>query len=285
MNTDSNEEQPVFAHTSFAWLGVGLVLLSYLIGSVALSVFVDIKPDDPRMAVFQGASQLLFMFVPTLLVMRLSPLGYNGLLRLRDTNIRARHWMLVVVGLILVQAFSTGWDVVQSAILPEWLSKMLSGFNESRDSMMRSILGSGDVFSIVIATIAVVIVPACSEELLFRGLMQRSLEQSLGIRAAIIHTSMFFALAHFAPLDFIPLLFISALLSFLASSSRSLLPGIVLHLANNSVALTASYVPSLRDVDTSTFVNLWQAVALVVVSMVVIGLVVRFVRRADMRSV
>ena len=101
---------------------------------------------------------------------------------------------------------------------------------------------------------------------------------------AIIHTSMFFALAHFSPQSLIPLVFISLLLSFLAYSSRSLLPGIVLHFSNNLISVIAYRVSWLHEMDTTQVIPVPVAAALVVGSCGIVFFLLRRLRAADARE-
>jgi membrane protease YdiL (CAAX protease family) len=82
----------------------------------------------------------------------------------------------------------------------------------------------------------VVIAAAIAEELLFRGLLQSSLENRYGRWPGILLTSLLFALLH-DPWRFIPILFIGGLFGFLVSRGHSIYYGMVAHAITNSTSV------------------------------------------------
>lgn len=83
--------------------------------------------------------------------------------------------------------------------------------------------------------LAFIVIPALTEELLFRGLVQRSLRDRFGPRVAIGITALLFGAFH---LDAQALFFASTmgvLLGVLAERSGSTLPGIALHAGFNAL--------------------------------------------------
>lgn len=86
--------------------------------------------------------------------------------------------------------------------------------------------------ALFLCLIATCVVPAIGEELLFRGLIQ-SLFRGWGDWFAILVTSLFFSLLH-RDLSQVPSIFaMSVFLGYLAVRFDSLIPSMVLHLANN----------------------------------------------------
>jgi membrane protease YdiL (CAAX protease family) len=75
------------------------------------------------------------------------------------------------------------------------------------------------------------------EEFVFRGLMQRPLERRWGPRAAISVTAAVFALFHFLPWIFPVHLLLGLAFGFAVYATRSIWAGVILHAANNAVAL------------------------------------------------
>jgi membrane protease YdiL (CAAX protease family) len=77
--------------------------------------------------------------------------------------------------------------------------------------------------------------PGVFEELAFRGLLQGRLTALLGRNQAILATGAAFALAHGVTMAFPIHLSIGVYLCWLRARSGSLLPGMLLHAAYNSV--------------------------------------------------
>lgn len=281
MNQEDGYEQPQFPHTTFAWLGVLSVWFLFLVCSASLAQFLGVAEDDPQMAIFQATAQLAFMLVPTLALMSRSPLGYRQLLGLSSTRVHKRYWFAAAASFVLVQLFASGWMRLQELVLPSFVIQLFEQLEAAQEKMLDAIMGQSDLISILLSVAAVAVVPAFSEELLFRGLMQVSLEKGRGITVAIIHTSMFFALAHFSPQHLVPLLFISLILSILAQRSGSLLPGIALHMANNLLSIAIYRIPGWREADEATKPSIALAVLFVIGTSAIVFLSSRRLRAAD----
>lgn len=82
------------------------------------------------------------------------------------------------------------------------------------------------------------------EELFFRGGVQAALGE-WGTAPAVGISSLLFTMAHGGLRDLLPVLLLSLLLGWAAAASRSLLPSILMHAANNSLAYLAALAPEL----------------------------------------
>lgn len=148
------------------------------------------------------------------------------------------------------------------------------------------------------------------EEVLFRGVIQRSFER-LGAVRSILITSFLFGLMH---IDFQKLLgtfMLGALIGFIVYRTNSLFSGMFAHFTNNSIAVILSYfafklekdiLPQLEkmngqyspDIDASNFTNLPMASKIIAVAMVcfiglfcisvLIGLIVAFLRVTSQKA-
>ena len=87
--------------------------------------------------------------------------------------------------------------------------------------------------------ISLVIIPAVCEEFLFRGVLLAEYN-GLGEANAVVMSSICFAMLHFSVQNFPAYLFAGLLIGILTAVSRSLIPGIVLHLVSNALNLFVS---------------------------------------------
>jgi hypothetical protein len=79
------------------------------------------------------------------------------------------------------------------------------------------------------------------EELLFRGLIQRSFEKSLsGLRSAVLAGTIF-GLYHFNPFAVVPLVGLGCYFGFLRYRSQSIIIAMTAHFLNNALAAIAVY--------------------------------------------
>jgi len=75
------------------------------------------------------------------------------------------------------------------------------------------------------------------EELLFRGFIQTSFENSFDITKAIMLTSLTFAIIHLNPWWTIQLLFFSIFLGVIAWKSNNIIPSMIAHFINNALGI------------------------------------------------
>lgn len=81
------------------------------------------------------------------------------------------------------------------------------------------------------------------EEIIFRGFILKSM-QKYGNLTAIIVTSILFSMFHLNLVQFVPPILIGFVLAFITIRSKSIVPGIIAHMFNNTVAFAMSFIPS-----------------------------------------
>lgn len=101
---------------------------------------------------------------------------------------------------------------------------------------------------VAVALIAIAVLPAFAEELVFRGVLARSLARR-STAAGIIGSALAFSLYHLMPMQVVATFPLGLALATLAVRSDSVGPGIVAHFLNNAVviALSRNALPALAD--------------------------------------
>lgn len=93
------------------------------------------------------------------------------------------------------------------------------------------------------AMIALVLLPAVAEELLFRGLVIRSYEK-WGTKSAIVISAVFFSILHLDIMNVVATLLMGLLLAYVVVKTDSVLSGMLLHFANNLTAAVVMLIMS-----------------------------------------
>lgn len=117
------------------------------------------------------------------------------------------------------------------------LQSLWLGSSEDVATRMEDALGETFGRGLVVAVLVIAVVPAVAEELLFRGLLLRSLRGSFGAAAAVAVSAAAFGAFHLSPHRFLPQAVLGALLGVLALRSGSLWPAVVAHAAHNGLAV------------------------------------------------
>jgi hypothetical protein len=105
-----------------------------------------------------------------------------------------------------------------------------------------NLLSASNIFELSLVVVVVAVVPAISEETMFRGFIQRSFELKYKKYAGLIITAVFFSLYHFNPYGFIPLFVLGAFFGFSAFKSKTLLIPMFLHFLNNFSAVSLYHI-------------------------------------------
>lgn len=82
----------------------------------------------------------------------------------------------------------------------------------------------------------IALTPGICEEVLFRGIAFRPIEKSLGPKKAILITAIFFAIMHMDAVRLLPTFLLGLLFGYIVYKSGSIIPAMILHVLNNSIA-------------------------------------------------
>ncbi len=182
--------------------------------------------------------QIIAFFAPTLLYYQLKhrKLSTNILI----SPMRISHGVFILFASLM---FFTG-----QILLKYFLNTY---FNITTDSVSNVVIGD-DVPKIQ-PILAFCVVPAICEEFFFRGVIL-SEYRIHGLFKAIVISSLFFAFSHFSFSGFFVYLFAGLVLSLLTAVSRSIVPAMILHFANNMLDLYAgNFLNQLSTLDENMY--------------------------------
>ncbi|MFN3427396.1 MAG: type II CAAX prenyl endopeptidase Rce1 family protein [Candidatus Thermochlorobacter sp.] len=240
-------EQERFSPPIVALSALFALFFLYQIGGAILTIlFTGARSSDitewnsSAMRLSQSLAQLLFLALPTLLLVSLhtgrSPLSAINLdfLGLR----RPPSLMASVSGslaIIVMTPFLSYVGDVQLVIMNDvfgWrevISQMQAQYKTLLEKL--TVVHSPAEFVGVVLTVA--FVPALCEECLFRGYVQHNFLRAMPTARAIVLTGIIFGLYHINPVQIVPLMILGVYLSYLRASSGTLLLPMLAHFANN----------------------------------------------------
>lgn len=135
------------------------------------------------------------------------------------------RWV-VAATLIGVSAWYVNMVIVSLLNVPEGPEKLLKGLLEET--------------GLVPTIAAIALLPAIAEEILFRGVLARSLATHWKPAVAIALSSAVFGIYHVLPPQVVATFLLGCLLALLTLRSRSILPSMIAHLLNNTIAIVIS---------------------------------------------
>jgi uncharacterized protein len=228
----------------FAFVCLLIVFVLYqLVGGFITLLVVGSKvtPENVMMhRIFTMAGQILFILLPTIVFARLLDRRFSGVFPWRMPNIGES--VFAVLSLMFLQEVLQIYLFFQDRIpLPEKLKDIVEPAKQLVEEMFRTLVSAHSVPELLLVVLVVSITPAIVEELLFRGLVQSSLERRTSPTRAAIWTGVIFGLFHFNPFALVPLVVLGCFFGILRMRSKSIVIAMTLHFINNGLAVVVSY--------------------------------------------
>jgi uncharacterized protein len=160
------------------------------------------------------------------------------------------------------------------------VKSFFDSLNEMVEKTYSNLLTASNILELTLVVVVVAVVPAVSEETMFRGFIQRSFELKYKKYAGLIITAIFFSLYHFNPYGFIPLFILGSFFGFAAYKSETLLIPVFLHFLNNFTAVSLYHIigddeliksdPSANSDELSSYVMMFFALLLLFVGLILV---------------
>lgn len=194
----------------------------------------------------QVINSILVFIIPAYIIAYIStpdPLNY---LKLRAKHNFSNYFMvgIIAVSSIAVINVLAKWN--SNLNLPDSmdsLENVIQKMEESAGNMQERMLNVNTIFGLLINIFVIAIIPAVSEEFLFRGVIQRLLRDWIkNIHVAIIITGIIFSVVHFQFYGFVPRMFLGILFGYLLYWTNNLWVPIAAHFLNNAIAVISYYI-------------------------------------------
>ena len=189
----------------------------------------------------------------------------------RQIGFRAPHPLHVLLVLLLVPGFMIASDLIQTVFL--WLTGM------KPPSALKAVNGVFGRFPWPLTVLAVALGPGVVEELWCRGFVGRGLLARYGAAAGVLLTAGLFAAMHLDPSQLVVITCMGAYLHFVYLATRSIWAPVLLHAANNAVAILIALV--FKPGDGQGNVEVPVIVYVVTLALVLFGSVALWTSRAE----
>lgn len=211
---------------------------------------------------------------------------------------RAPSWMslFVVVLFFIVSLPAMNWLVAfnESMTLPSWMSGIEDLMRKAEDEaadLTKTLLDINSIGQLLVTLFVVGLMAGLSEEILFRGAMLRTMQDSrLGTHAVVWIVAIVFSAIHLQFYGFLPRMIIGVWLGYLLVWTRSLWVPIIAHTLNNSTVVVSSYLENKGLVSEGFGDNMglpadggipWLAIASFIVSIAIAVWAHRYYKRKN----
>jgi len=213
-----------------------IIMIFYLLFSSSLEEFLNIS-TNPYFLIVTSFAELILILLPFIIVKKYlrNPSTKNRFALLGFTTKGVTIWKEIIIG-ILFSIFGIFLVFVVSAFM-EILLELIYGVEIVRNI---SSAGSGidvyflssDLLSLVLLMITMILIVGTTEEILFRGFMQKGLVRRLGVKWGIFITAIIFTFIHLITIFLVYPIFsitfvVAFFISFVPYIAISLLLGIL----------------------------------------------------------
>ena len=161
-----------------------------------------------------------------------------------------------------------------------WLEKLFVDMESRAEELTLRMLEVNNIYGLMINIGLIAVVPAIGEELFFRGIIQKLLQEKWKIHVAVWVAAIIFSTFHFQFFGFIPRMLIGALLGYMFVWTQNLWVPIIAHFINNAIAVVFYYFKGqntvLLDVDN---IGKSDTLYMGLISIVVVAILIYLFRR------
>jgi membrane protease YdiL (CAAX protease family) len=203
----------------------------------------------------QGLSQIFFLALPTFMLVSL----HTGKWLFSTANFEflalyqrppATALFSASLAIVAMSPFLSYVGDVQLVIMNDVLGwrESIGQMYKQYKALLEGLTAVHSATEFVLVVVIVALVPAVCEECLFRGYVQKNFSRAMSATRAAVLTGVIFGLYHINPVQLIPLVILGIYLSYLRSSSGTLILPMIAHFVNNFFSVLGLMAVRHKDV-------------------------------------
>lgn len=223
-----------------------LLLMCIVFVGLVIASIISILVLKQSMLVMLVAQDLIAFIAPAIVGMAVlyrRPLHVMGLDRAPSLKALA---LVVIFYVVSLPAMNWLVDLNAKMVLPSWLSGLEQAMRFAEDSaadLTKQLLDIHTIGQLIPCVFVVGLMAGLSEEMLFRGALQRTMQDSrLNEHVVVWVAAILFSAFHLQFYGFLPRMVLGAWFGYLFVWTRSLWVPIIAHTLNNSTAVVMSYL-------------------------------------------
>lgn len=224
-------------------LGCIFILCYLIIGTIGALVMVRHSDSTSWMRIVTVLQNIILFITPAIATAVVVTRYPADLLAVRQ--LPALSTTIWAVAALIMSA--PAMDVLvrwnESIVLPSNIDAPLRAAEQAAQHAVNVVMGPHDIPSLIASLLIVALMAAFSEELLFRGTLQRLLRTApMNTHVAVIVTAIIFSAFHMQFFGFFPRLLLGMFFGYALVWSGSLWLPILLHFINNAIYVIATYI-------------------------------------------
>jgi CAAX protease family protein len=253
-----NGFEPQISPITAAFIGlIGGFFLYQFVGGLLTFIILGFDINNAPvngLRIMTMVSQLFFILLPAILFSKWIYNDFRKILKIKIPDYK--EIALFIIGIFVLTPLLQNYVSIQNHFIDKMaeispflnsIKTLLDSLNKLVEKSYLNLLSTQTVFDVIFVIFVVSIVPAVSEEIMFRGFIQSSFEFKLKARWAIVITAVFFGFYHFNPYGLVPLIILGIYFSFASYMSRSIFIPMILHFTNNFIAIIMYFTIGDKD--------------------------------------
>lgn len=263
-----SDRNPVFLFLMMVVMMIAGSLVSAVIGLLLAGIFTSIPLSDvfsggtewmenvDAMRWIQGVNNTGTFLVPGLLMAHLtSPDGLHWT-GARKRSSSAQGFIAVVMIIASTPLISWSVEIMESIPRNDFLV-YLDRLQQSSMDAIENFLAMDGMMDLFLNTLVMALIPALSEEFLFRGYLQPLIRKATGkLHLSVWLTAFGFAILHGQFNNLLAILLLGAVLGYLRAYSKSIWLPVLAHFTNNAITLFIAYSFAQSGMDISELENI-----------------------------
>ena len=206
------------------------ILLIFGVG-FGLSLWIRAKSVNPDLKAVVLSAELLLL-VPEIIFLKLKRISFSEAFRLRPVS-----WQVLAASVLLTIGLIPISDAIDR-VIQNWLI-----MPPAVEELIKQSFQFKNPLYFWIAFLSATFFAGIFEEMLFRGFFQKVWETYFSPAWAIAVSAILFAVVHLNPWWLFQILLLGILLGYIAFKSDSVIPGIFIHVLNNTIAVFFLKIP------------------------------------------
>jgi membrane protease YdiL (CAAX protease family) len=168
------------------------------------------------------------------------------------------YWRIgiaIILPFVLLPLTGALYEWNNAMKLPDFLASLeqyLRNMEDAADEMTTLFLHAETGWGLLLNILIIAVIPAISEEFLFRGVIQNIFKQWFrNVHWAVIVTALVFSAVHGQFFGFLPRFALGLMLGYLFVTTRSIWAPVIAHFINNGTAAVVAFLESKDIVETS----------------------------------
>lgn len=215
----------------------------FIVGVISSIALIAFGASTPAMRIITVLQDILLFIVPAI-VTALMVTRQPAALLCVDSRPPLNHTLIAICTLLCsIPAMNFVIWLNTSIPLPADLHRALMDMEESAAEAVKVLTGPHTVGNLIMSVLVVGMLAGVSEEIFFRGGLQRLLVTGgINHHVAIWSTAFFFSLLHMQFFGFVPRMLLGAFFGYSLHWTRSLWVPVILHAFNNTVVVVAEWL-------------------------------------------